>query len=125
MDPKTLLYSADHEWVAHDEAAGTATLGVTDYAAQQLGDVVYIDLPEAGTALTAGEQFGEIESTKSVSDLVSPLSGEVTEVNDAAVDAPETVNSDAFGDAWLLRVTVSALGEGLMDHAAYRELIGE
>ena len=87
-----LLYSKDHEWV-RVESDGVAVIGVTDFAAEQLGDVVYVDLPEIGAEITSGTEMGEIESTKSVSDLFSPIDGTVTEVNQAVVDAPELVNS--------------------------------
>ncbi len=119
-DLDSLKYTAEHEWVDFDPATGVATVGITDYAADQLGDVVYVDLPAAGAALTAGEECGEIESTKSVSELYAPLTGEVTEINDAVVDDPATLNSAPFGDAWLIKVEVAdgAL-DGLLDRDAY------
>ena len=113
-----LLYSKDHEWV-RVESDGVAVIGVTDYAAGQLGDVVYVDLPETGAEITAGTEMGEIESTKSVSDLFSPLSGTVTEVNQAVVDAPELVNSSPFEDGWLIRARFDTLPEDLLSAEAY------
>lgn len=124
-DLDSMKYTAEHEWVDFDPASGVATVGITDYAADQLGDVVYVDLPAAGTALTAGEEFGEIESTKSVSELYAPLTGEVAEVNDAVVDDPSLVNSDAFGAGWLLKMQAEASAvDGLLDRAAYLALTG-
>ncbi|OKL54125.1 glycine cleavage system protein H [Bowdeniella nasicola] len=114
--PTDRKYSSDHEWVSSD-----GTVGITDFAADALGDVVYVDLPDVGSEVTAGEVCGEIESTKSVSDLISPVTGTVTEVNDAVVDAPETVNSEPFEGGWLFKVNVEEEGE-LMDAAAYEEL---
>ncbi|AXK44778.1 glycine cleavage system protein GcvH [Brachybacterium saurashtrense] len=118
-----LLYSKDHEWV-RVESDGVAVVGVTDYAAEQLGDVVYVDLPDVDDEITAGSEMGEIESTKSVSDLFSPLDGTVTEVNQAVVDAPELVNSSPFEEGWLLRVRFESLPEDLLsaeDYAAFTQ----
>jgi glycine cleavage system H protein len=120
-DPAALKYTAEHEWVALE--GDIATIGITDYAADQLGDVVYVDLPSVGGTVTAGQVFGEIESTKSVSELYAPVDGEVVEVN-ADVDAdPALVNGDAFG-AWLIRVRVTGEPAGLLDHDAYVALTG-
>ena len=116
-----LRYSKDHEWVRVEDD-GTAVIGVTDYAAEQLGDVVYVDLPEKDDEISAGTEMGEIESTKSVSDLFAPLDGTVLEVNQAVVDAPELVNSSPFGEGWLIRVSVDTLPDDLMDAAAYKAL---
>lgn len=113
-----LLYSKDHEWV-RVESDGVAVVGVTDYAAEQLGDVVYVDLPQSGADITAGTEMGEIESTKSVSDLFSPLDGTVTEVNQAVVDAPELVNSSPFDEGWLVKVSFAALPEDLLSAEDY------
>ncbi|MFP5346545.1 MAG: glycine cleavage system protein GcvH [Actinomycetes bacterium] len=118
--PDDLLYTSGHEWLRVD--GDTATVGVTAFAAESLGDVVYVDLPEAGAALTSGESCGEIESTKSVSDLYAPTDGEVLEANDAVVQDPALVNSDPFGDGWLLRIRVSST-EGLLDAEAYKALV--
>lgn len=104
-----LKYSAEHEWIAAD-GSGPATIGVSAVAADALGDIVYVDLPEAGSTITAGEACGEIESTKSVSDLFSPVSGVVTEVNTAVVDDPALVNADPYGAGWLFKVEVASEG---------------
>lgn len=102
-----LRYSSEHEWI---DDQNPATIGVSEVAADALGEVVYIELPEVGAQLTAGEVCGEIESTKSVSELFSPVSGEVVEVNDTVVDDPALVNSDPYGAGWLFRVSVSEEG---------------
>lgn len=116
-----LRYSKDHEWV-RVESDGTAIVGVTDFAADQLGDVVYVDLPEVGASITAGTEMGEIESTKSVSDLFSPLDGTVLEVNQAVVDSPELVNSSPFDEGWLIKVSFEQLPEDLLDQEGYAAL---
>ena len=103
--PADLKYSKDHEWVRIN--GETADIGITDYAQQQLGDVVYVDLPDVGRRLNAGESFGSIESVKAVSELFSPISGEVVEVNKAAVGEPGIVNDDPFGDGWLIKLKLS------------------
>ena len=100
--PAELRYTQEHEWVAID--GGTATIGITDYATQALGDVVYVSLPEVGAAVAAGEPCGEVESTKSVSDIYSPVDGEVAEVNGDLDDDPALVNSDPYGAGWLMRI---------------------
>jgi glycine cleavage system H protein len=107
--PAELLYTQEHEWIAI--AGGTATIGITDYATQALGDVVYVSLPEVGATVTAGDPCGEVESTKSVSDLYSPVDGEVTELNAELEDDPGLVNSDPYGAGWLFKVSV-ADGDG-------------
>jgi len=130
-DLDNLKHTAEHEWIAVDGDPSTGsgqattgavvvTIGITDYAADKLGDVVYVDLPAAGSSVTAGDVCGEIESTKSVGELYAPVSGEIVEVNDAVVGDPSIVNADPFGDGWLvkLRVDASAL-DGLLDRAAY------
>lgn len=104
-----LQYSVEHEWIARD-GAGPATIGVSAVATDALGDIVYVDLPEVGATITAGEPCGEIESTKSVSDLFSPVTGEVTEVNTAVVDDPALVNTDPYGAGWLFKVAVGSEG---------------
>lgn len=119
-----LLYSKDHEWV-RVESDGVAVIGVTDFAAEQLGDVVYVDLPEVGTEVEANGVVGEVESTKSVSDLFCPVPGSVTETNEEIVDSPELVNSDPFGAAWLFKVKVTEIPDDLLDKAAYDELTKE
>lgn len=104
-----LKYSAEHEWIARD-GAGPATIGVSAVAADALGDIVYVDLPEAGATVTAGEVCGEIESTKSVSDLYSPVTGVVTETNSGASEDPAIINSDPYGAGWLFKVDVESDG---------------
>ncbi|UVY83306.1 glycine cleavage system protein GcvH [Brachybacterium sp. NBEC-018] len=116
-----IRYSKDHEWVRID-ADGHAVIGVTDFAAGQLGDVVYVDLPAVGDELTAGTEMGEIESTKSVSDLFSPIDGTVLEQNQEVVDAPELVNSSPFEQGWLLRASFEELPEDLLSADEYRQL---
>ncbi|MEG8037417.1 glycine cleavage system H protein [Curtobacterium sp. PhB142] len=122
-DQTALQYTADHEWLLVE--GDTVTVGITDHAAEQLGDVVYVELPAVGTATTAGEQIGEIESTKSVGELFAPIEGEVVAVNDAVVDAPDTVNQDPFGTGWLVKIKVdgTSFPEDLMDHDTYRASI--
>ena len=116
-----LLYSKDHEW-ARVESDGVAVIGVTDFAAEQLGDVVYVDLPEAGSEITSGTEMGEIESTKSVSDLFSPISGTVSETNQAVVDEPELVNSSPFEEGWQIKATFEALPDDLLSAEEYKAL---
>ncbi|WP_125098863.1 glycine cleavage system protein GcvH [Leucobacter chromiireducens] len=102
-----LQYSAEHEWITDESPA---TIGVTEVAADALGEVVYVDLPAVGSAVTAGDPCGEIESTKSVSEIYSPVTGEVVEVNQAVIDDPALVNSDPYGAAWLFKVAVTEFG---------------
>jgi glycine cleavage system H protein len=125
--PADLHYTPEHEWVAIE--GDVATVGITDYAAQQLGDVVYISLPAAGAAVTAGEPCGEVESVKSVSDLYSPVDGEVAEVNPELEDDPSLVNSEPYGLGWMFRVRVATDSNGdtglptdLLSAAEYEEL---
>ena len=117
-----LAYTAEHEWVAVD--GDTATVGITAYAAEKLGDVVYVDLPKAGAAVASGKVVGEIESTKSVGELFAPVDGEVIESNQAVVDDPTLVNSDPFGAGWLIKVKFTELPD-LLTAAQYAELTGE
>ena len=123
--PESLRYSRDHEWVETTENSAVVRVGVTDFAQEQLGDVVYVDLPAVGDVTTAGESCGEVESTKSVSDLVAPVSGSVTEVNEGLDDTPETVNTSPFKDGWMYLVELSDPDqvEALLDSAQYKELI--
>ncbi|WP_350349477.1 glycine cleavage system protein GcvH [Agromyces sp. G08B096] len=121
-DVTALQYTEEHEWVRLD--GDTAVIGITDYAAEKLGDVVYVDLPAAGTAVSAGTVVGEIESTKSVGELFAPIDGEVVEANQAVIDSPELVNSDPFGEGWLLKISAGELPK-LLSHAEYRALVGE
>ena len=108
--PAELRYTQEHEWVSID--GDTASIGITDYAAQSLGDVVYISLPDVGASVTAGEPCGEVESTKSVSDLYSPVDGDVTEVNSELDDDPGLVNTEPYGAGWMFRVKVAAGADG-------------
>lgn len=118
--PADLKYIETHQWVRVADD-GTATVGITDYAQQQLGDVVYIGVPDVGVAVTGGEEAGVAESVKSASDVFSPVSGEVVAVNESLEDEPEKVNDDPYGDGWLFRVQLSDPGDldGLMDPEAY------
>jgi glycine cleavage system H protein len=120
--PSDLQYTAEHEWVRVE--GDVVTVGITQYAADALGDVVYVDLPAVGAALTPGAVVGEVESTKSVGELFAPVSGEVVEANQAVVDAPETINADPYGDGWLVKVCVAET-PALMSADEYRALIGE
>ena len=124
--PDELRYTQEHEWVAIEGAA--ATIGITDHAQQALGDVVFVSVPAPGTKVTAGEPCGEVESTKSVSDLYSPVDGEVTEVNGEVDENPGVVNTDPYGAGWLFKVALAASGEvssGLLSAADYAELTKE
>ena len=125
MVPSDLRYTKDHEWVRVD--GDTATIGVTEYAANQLGDVVFVDLPAVGKSVEQFATFGVVESVKAVSDLYAPVSGEVTDINDALAAKPELVNSDPFGDGWMIRVKVgdpAQVGD-LLDAAGYEKLTAE
>lgn len=121
--PDDLKYSSDHEWVRIED--GKVRVGITDYAQDALGDVVFVDLPEVGAAVAAGQSICEVESTKSVSDIYAPVAGTVTEVNGDLADAPERVNEDPYGDGWIFVVEVDDLGavDGLLDAAGYRALV--
>ena len=124
MYPADLKYTKDHEWVRLD--GDTGLVGITNFAQLQLGDVVYVDLPEVGTSLTAGQTFGTIESVKAVSELYAPLSGEVVEVNAALKNTPEDVNTRPH-DTWMIKVRLANAAETstLLDAAAYQSLTGE
>lgn len=117
--PADRRYTKTHEWVALD--GDVATIGVTDFAQSELGDITYLDLPDIGTAISENSAFGVVESVKAANDIFSPIDGEVVERNDAAVDAPETVNSSPYGDAWLVKVRITdpAKYDALMDAATY------
>ena len=121
--PKGLRYSREHEWVLVEEDA--ATIGVTDYAQEQLGDVVFVELPELDTQLTEDEPFSVVESVKAVSDIYAPVSGRVTEVNTELTNSPETVNEDPYGDAWLVQIEISDPEEldSLMTAEDYEQFI--
>lgn len=128
--PPDLHYTAEHEWVRRS-SDDTARVGITDFAQSALGDVVFVQLPDVGTKLSAGESFGEVESTKSVSDLYAPVSGTVSAVNTDLDGSPQLVNSDPYGDGWLLDVQVSEVAElesaisTLLDAEAYRGTLTE
>ena len=117
-----LKYTAEHEWI--DVQGDIATVGITAYAAEKLGDVVFIDLPTVGATVASGKIVGEIESTKSVGELFAPVDGTVTEVNDAVIASPELVNSDPFGEGWLIKVSFSEL-PNLLSFDEYTALVGE
>jgi glycine cleavage system H protein len=121
-NPTNLKYTEEHEWLLVD--GDSATVGITAYAAEKLGDVVYVELPKVGASITAGTVVGEIESTKSVGELYAPVTGTVTEVNDAVVSSPELVNEDPFGNGWLIKVSFSDI-PALLDADAYTALTGE
>ena len=124
--PEQLRYTKEHEWaLAEDD--GTVRVGITDFAQDALGDVVYVDLPEEGAEVRAGEPFGEVESTKSVSDLYSPVTGRVVGRNGALAETPELVNRDPFGDGWMVVIEPDETGQldSLMDAAAYRRMVEE
>jgi len=125
MYPSDYRYTKDHEWIKADGSTGT--IGITDYAQSQLGDVVFVESPKVGAKLKAGATFGTVESVKAVSEIYSPVSGEVTEINAALADAPEKINSDPHGDAWLIKVRLDDPKElnALMDSVAYQAYIAE
>ena len=126
MYPDDLKYTAEHEWVrTPGESAGSVRVGITDYAQDALGDIVYVQLPEVGATVTAGAAVGELESTKSVSDVYSPVSGEVVARNDSLDATPELVNTDPYGAGWLFEVAVAEGAETseLLDAAAYEQLV--
>ncbi len=123
--PDDLRYTTDHEWL-RISADGSARIGITSYAQNALGDVVYVSLPQVGQTVVAGDSCGEVESTKSVSDVYAPLDGEVTAVNDGLDSTPELVNTDPYGEGWMFEMSVAGSAEldGLLDAAAYRETLG-
>jgi glycine cleavage system H protein len=123
--PEDLKYTKDHEWIRIEGETGT--IGITDYAQGELGDVVFVELPAVGRAVKQHEVFGTIEAVKAVSDIYAPVSGSVTDVNAAVAASPEAVNKDPYGKGWMVKVKLSAAAEagGLLDAAAYRSLIGK
>ncbi len=123
--PEELKYTEEHEWVLVEE--DIVTIGITDFAQEQLGDVVFVELPEAGDEVEAGKTFGVVESVKAVSDIYAPVSGEVVEVNDELPEEPETINSSPYDDGWLIKIKLSDPSEldELMDADAYQEFIEE
>jgi len=125
MIPDNLRYSKEHEWI--EFKGKIATIGVTDHAQDQLGDIVFVELPDIGQEFSAGEAFGVLESVKAVSDCYVPISGKVLEVNDLLTDAPQTVNEDCYGEGWMMRLEVTNPDEleELMDQTAYSKYINE
>ena len=125
MYPAVFKYTKDHEWI--QVSGGIGTIGITDYAQGELGDVVFVELPKVGAQLKAGQSLGTVESVKAVSEIYSPVSGEVTETNALLADSPEKINSDPHGAAWLIKVKLADAKEiaGLMDVAAYEAYIAE
>jgi glycine cleavage system H protein len=125
MYPKDYRYTREHEWIKADGATGT--IGITDYAQHELGDVVFVELPKVGTQLKAGQSLGTIESVKAVSEIFTPVSGDVIETNPALADAPEKINSDPHGSAWLIKIRLADPKEpaSLMDAAAYEAYVAE
>jgi len=121
--PQGLKYSKEHEWVATEDSV--ATIGVTDYAQDQLGEIVYIELPSVGDKVSKDDPFGVIESVKAVSDIFAPVSGTVTEVNQELAESPEMINEDPYGDGWLIKIRISDGAEldDLMDNDEYQEII--
>jgi len=123
MNPEGLLYTKEHEWIRI--AGDTGTVGITDHAQDELGDVVFVELPKAGDKVAAGKPLGTIESVKAVSEIYCPVTGEITEVNTSLVDAPETVNADPYGKGWLVRLRIeSSSREGLLSAKQYEEYVG-
>lgn len=121
--PDDVRYSSDHEWIA--VRGNTVRMGITDYAQDALGDVVYVQVPSVGATVSAGDTMSEVESTKSVSDIYAPVSGTIVAVNEALADRPETVNSDPYGDGWICEIELSDPSQldGLLDAAGYRALV--
>jgi glycine cleavage system H protein len=122
--PNDLRYSAEHEWAQHLDSSSRVRVGITDYAQDALGDVVYVDLPAIGTAVAAGDSVGELESTKSVSEMYAPVTGTVVAINEALADNPQLLNEDPYGDGWLCEIEISGPTEfeALLDAAAYTAL---
>ena len=123
--PENLKYTKEHEWVLVEGAEGT--IGITDHAQSELGDIVFVDLPKVGASITKGSTFGSVESVKAVSDIYAPVSGEVTAINDVLGTAPETLNADPHGAAWLIKVKLANTGElsDLLSAADYQKYLGE
>ncbi len=123
--PKELKYTADHEWILVD--GNIAKIGITDFAQGELGDVVFVDIDPNIEVLTKGDPFGTIEAVKTVSDLYGPLSGKVTEINSLLADNPEKINTDPYGEGWMIKIEITDQSEiaGLLDSGAYKEVIGQ
>ena len=119
--PEELQYTKSHEWVRNE--GDTATIGITDHAQEELGDIVYIELPEQGATFEAGESFGTVESVKAVSDLYTPVGGEVAEVNEALEDSPEKINEDPYGEGWMVKLRISGEGTGLLSPDEYQQVL--
>ena len=124
MNPEDLFYTRDHEWLRIE--GNTGTIGITDHAQAELGDVVYVEFPRVGDQLVSGKPLGTIESVKAVSEILSPVSGKVVEVNTSLATTPETVNSDPYGKGWLVRIELEQPGtEGLLSAKQYQEYVGQ
>jgi len=124
MNPEDLLYTKEHEWIRI--SGDTGTVGITDHAQSELGDIVFVELPKVGDKLAAGKSLGTIESVKAVSEIFCPVSGEIIEVNTPLVDAPETVNADPYGKGWLVRLRIeNRPSEGLLSAKQYEEYVGQ
>ncbi|MGC3946047.1 MAG: glycine cleavage system protein GcvH [Chryseolinea sp.] len=121
--PDSLQYTKDHEWIKID--GSTATIGITDFAQGELGDIVYVDISSVGKEVAAGDVFGTVEAVKTVSDLYMPITGKVLEVNPLLDGSPEKVNEDPYGDGWMVKAEISGNPEGLLSAAQYKELIGK
>jgi glycine cleavage system H protein len=120
--PEELQYTRSHEWVRTE--GDTATIGITDHAQDELGDIVFVELPEEGVTFDAGDSFGTVESVKAVSDLYTPVGGEVVEVNEALSDSPEKINEDPYGEGWIVKIQVSGEGD-LLSASDYEQFLGE
>ena len=120
LTPDNLQYTKEHEWVSVD--ANTYTMGITDYAQDALGDIVYVQLPKVGEVITSGKVCGEVESTKSVSEIYAPVTGTVVAINESLANTPESINSDPYGDGWLVKIEVSAAPSDLLSAKDYAEL---
>ncbi|MGE4293744.1 MAG: glycine cleavage system protein GcvH [Desulfovibrio sp.] len=118
MIPNDRLYAKSHEWAKIE--GDTATIGITDFAQQQLGDLTYVELPAVGDTFEQGDEFGSVESVKAASEIYAPVGGEVVAVNESLEDAPEKVNSDPYGEGWLIKIKISGAPEGLLDAAGYQ-----
>jgi glycine cleavage system H protein len=123
--PDDLRYTREHEWARIDLKQKIATVGLTDYAQEKLGDVVHVDLPEEGSDIAREDPFGSVESVKAVSDVFAPISGKVIEINDDLLDSPEMLNEDPYGEAWLVKIKITDTGgiDQLMDAAAYKKFV--